>query len=40
MMSTMLRWSPTGNSITDADDLFLRFFEGVTANETVQRPAS
>jgi HSP20 family protein len=41
-MSTMLRWSPTRkfHFHHDADDLFLRFFEGVTPNETVQRPAS
>jgi Hsp20/alpha crystallin family len=41
-MSTMLRWSPTRefHFHHDADDLFLRFFEGVTTNETVQRPAS
>ncbi len=41
-MSTMLRWSPTRkfHFHHEADDLFLRFFEGVTTDETVQRPAS
>ena len=40
-MNTMLRWSPTRkfHFHHDVDDLFLRFFDGVT-DETVQRPAS
>ena len=40
-MNTMLRWSPTRkfHFHHDADDLFLRFVDGVT-DETVQRPAS
>ncbi len=40
-MNTMLRWSPTRkfHFHHDVDDLFLRFFDGVT-DEAVQRPAS
>ena len=40
-MNTMLRWSPARNFHfhQDADDLSLRFVDGVT-DETVQRPAS
>ena len=40
-MNTMLRWSPARkfHFHQDADDLSLRFVDGVT-DETVQRPAS
>ena len=40
-MNAMLRWSPTRkfHFHHDVDDLFLRFFDGVT-DEAVQRPAS
>ena len=39
-MNTMLRWSPTRkfHFHHDVDDLFMRFFDGVT-DEVVQRPA-
>src|SRR2546425_547621 len=40
-MNTMLRWSPTRkfHYHHDVDDMFLRFFDGVT-DEAVQRAAS
>jgi HSP20 family protein len=40
-MNTMLRWSPTRkfHFHHNVDNLFLRFFDGVT-DEAVQRPAS
>jgi len=40
-MNTMLRWSPARkfHFHHDVDDMFLRFFDGVT-DEPVQRPAS